>query len=133
MSSGRWLKGIFSDELVPKQVKLDAIKHQHLLSRCDEEILLLKEEIKSTVLFYLQDWQQLVASIEEMETKPCTQYISGALCLLQLARLQCEGVLQHLSSSFSPFVNSIHLPVDKFLSHAIGGNSERKLMSFWKP
>ena len=115
LSSARWIGSALSvDEHVPKQVKLDAIRHHHLLLRCDEEIQLFKEEMKSTLSFYLRDWQQLFAGIEEL---PHTRYNNGALSCLQLARLQCEGTLQDLMSSFSQFVdlNGDFLPLDKFL------------------
>ena len=117
VASSRWLGGgiLQVDVHVSKQIKLDAIKHHHLLSRCDEELLLLKEEMHSTMSFYLQDWQQLLAAVVELESKPCTQHNNGALACLQLARLQCEGTLRGLVSSFSKFVDFGVVPVERFM------------------
>lgn len=91
------LRGVLqSDTCIPKNVNLDAVKHHHLTIRADEEIHLLKGEMKATFSFFWKDWQQLSNAIDQLKLRPCTQYNNGAVCLIQLARLKCEGLLHDL-------------------------------------
>lgn len=103
------------DTRVPKKVKFEAIKHHHLLLRCDEELKMLCDEMKSCLAFYHEDWKQLTSAVQKLLNEPCTKYKNGALALLQLARLKCEKKLTTLVSSFSPYIDIDPLPVDQFL------------------
>ena len=118
LSSIRWLWGALESDLcVPKKIKLDAIKFHHNILRCDEEIELLGAEMRATVSFYMNDWQELMAAVtERLNSLSCTQLNNGALASLQLARIKCEGTLCKLASSFSRFVELERpLPTEHFL------------------
>lgn len=118
LSSMQWLRGVLATDVhIPKKVKLDAIKHHHLVLRGDEEVHVIEEEMKATLSFYLQDWHQLINTIEGLKAKPCTCYNNGALTCLQLARLKCEGTLRGLISSFSRFLDLTvdMLPTERFM------------------
>ena len=105
-----------SDALVPKKVKFDAIKHHHQLLRCDEEVQMLMDDMKSCMEFYAEDWKELTGVIQELLNKPCTKFNNGALAILQLARLRCETKLTTLVTSFGPYIDVDPLPVDQFLA-----------------
>ena len=113
----QWLgRGLECGVHVPKKVKFDAMKHHHMLLRCDEEIKMIGDEMRSCVSFYLKDWKELNISVKEMLVKPCTKFINGALSALQLERLRCEGTLTKLVTLFGPYIDIEPLEVDQFLS-----------------
>ena len=70
-----------SDERVPKKIQLDAIKYNHFVMHLEEETKLIEDEMRTTVSFYLKDWQELVSVVKERSVMP---YNSGALMALQL-------------------------------------------------
>ncbi len=105
-----------SDALVPKKVKFDAIKHHHLLLRCEEEVQMLCEEMRSCLAFYVQDWNEIIKVIRELRNTTSTKFNNGALAILQLARLKCETKLTTLVTSFGPYIEVDPLPVDQFLA-----------------
>ena len=101
-------------------IKLDAIKHHHLVLRADEEIELLKTEMKATFSFYIRDWEQMSAVAKQLKGKPHTLYDSGSLCCLQLARLKCEHVLNSMAQTFRKFVDvDTSSRTDEFLSNSL--------------
>ena len=113
----QWLgRGLECGVHVPKKVKFDAIKHHHMLLRCDEEIKMIGDEMRSCVSFYLKDWKELNKSVKEMLVKPCSKFINGALSALQLERLRCEGTLTKLVTLFGPYIDIEPVEVDQFLS-----------------
>ena len=97
--------------------------------RADEEVGLIKDEMKSAVSFYLHDWHELIHALTERTTMPCSQYNNGVLSYLQLARLMCEGTLKKLDRSFGEFVDFDEvIPTEKFVSSAnIDGLFDSKL------
>lgn len=70
-----------SDERVPKKIQLDAIKYHHFVMHLEEEAKLIEDEMRTTVSFYLKDWQEIVSVVKERSVMP---YNSGALMALQL-------------------------------------------------
>ncbi len=114
LSSTIWFRGVLqSDSRVPKSIKLEAIAAHHMLLRADEELTLIKQEMIS-VITYLSDWSKLTHCISSLQAEQQPQ--SGALCLLQLARLKCEKKLCSLTSTFAPHIAvPAVLPVDEFL------------------
>lgn len=116
LSSRLWL--LEPDGDVPKRIKLNAVKHHHLSVRADKEIQLLQCEMRATFSFFMRDWQEINTAIEGLKLQPCSSYNNGALNLLQLARLKCEGFLYDIVSSYSLFVDLPSLPTDKFFPSA---------------
>ena len=117
ISSARWMKCSYEEGLcVPRDVKLNAIKYHHLLLRCDEEVKLLCKEMESCLSFCMGDWEELMNAITEIMENPCSKYSNDALTLLQLERLKCEAKLTKLVSSFSHYVDVVHLPIERFLA-----------------
>ena len=70
-----------SDEHVPKKIQLDAIKYHRFVMHLEEEAKLIEDEMRTTVSFYLKDWQEIVSVVKERSVMP---YNSGALMALQL-------------------------------------------------
>ena len=118
LASFLWLRE--SDTLVPKDVRLNAVKHHHLTIRADEEVHLLQGEMKATFTFFENDWHQLFMAVEELKSQTYSKYNNGALHLLHLACLECEGLLHDLRSSYSRYIDLPSLPVEKFCSHLLG-------------
>ena len=107
-------------------MRLNAIKHHHLTIRADEEVHLLQEEMKATVAF-VKDLQQLITAVEHnMKQQHCSKYTNGALHLLNLACLDCEGLLCDIQSCYSRYIDLPPLPIKNFpspLFHPILNNS----------
>ena len=58
LSSDFWYRDTFQHSIqVPRQIKLKAIEHHHLILRADEEIALLKKEMLAALMFYFEDWK----------------------------------------------------------------------------
>ena len=69
-----------SDERVPKKILLDAIKYHQFVMHLEEEAKLIEDEMRTTVSFYLKDWQEIVSVVKERSVMPDN---SGALMALQ--------------------------------------------------
>ena len=55
-----WYRDTFQHSTqVPRQIKLKAIEHHHLILRADEEIALVKKEMLASLMFYFKDWRNL--------------------------------------------------------------------------
>ena len=117
LTSILWLQE--TDTPVPKDVRLNAIRHHHLTLRADEEVCLLQAEMRATLAFIKNDWQQLMTVVEQLKLQPGTKYRNGALQLLNMACLECEGLLHDLRSSYSRYVDLPPLPLEKFCSHLL--------------
>jgi hypothetical protein len=85
LTSVLWLQE--TDAPVPKDVRLNAIKHHHLTLRADEEVCLLQAEMRAKLAFVMNDWQQLMTVVEQLKLQPGTKYKNGALQLLKYGLL----------------------------------------------
>ena len=119
LSSGFWYQGLFQNNIqVPKQIKLKAIEHYHLILRADEEIRITKNEILGTITFYLKKWKEITDAVAIMKDQPgLDMYASGCINLLQLQRLKFEILINKLSSAFHNTLLSSTptIPLDDFL------------------
>ena len=71
--------------------------------------------MKATFIFVKNDWQQLFTAVKELTSQPSSKY-NGAVHLLNLACLECEGLLYDLRSSYSQHVDLPSLPIENFHS-----------------
>ena len=101
---------------MPRQIKLKAIEHHHLILRADEEITLVKKEMLGSLMFYFEDWKKLTDAVADRNANVSSLYANGCLHLLQLARLKCEIIIHKQLSSFSEIVSLPEFLVDDFLS-----------------
>lgn len=68
------------------------------------------------VSFFLNEWRQLVDSIQQLKDADADNlYIRGAKCLLQLTRLRCERRIVRLTSAFSKHAEIPEVPAEDFL------------------
>ncbi len=44
---------------IPRNIRLSAVRHHHLALRADEEVHIIKCEMKSSFSFFLDDWKCL--------------------------------------------------------------------------
>lgn len=86
--STRTLSDHFSTSNIPRKICLSAIKHYHLTLRADEEIRLIKCEMKSCISFFLNDWKCLVSTALELKSKPNSKFHNGALHQVQQTRMR---------------------------------------------
>ena len=62
--------------MVPRSVKIEAIKYHYLSLRAQEDIDLLKEEMNNVIQHYIQDKTLLLQCVEETSD-------IGSICLLK--------------------------------------------------
>ena len=117
LTSDLWLQE--TDTPVPKDVRLNAIKHHYLTLRADEEVHLLQADMKATFAFVENNWQHLLTVVDQLKLQPGTKYKNGALHLLNMACLECEGLLLDLRSSYSQYIDLPPLPLERFCSHLL--------------
>ena len=80
-----WYRDKFQHSIqVPRQIKLKAIEHRHLILRADEEIALIKKEVLASYMFYFEDWKKLTDAVAQRNTSICSLYTNGCVHLLQL-------------------------------------------------
>ena len=116
-SSDFWYRDTFQHSTqVPRQIKLKAIEHHHLILRADEEIALVKKEMLASLMFYFEDWKKLTDAVADRNANVSSLYANGCLHLLQLARLKCEIIIRKQLSSFSEIVSLPEFSLDDFLS-----------------
>ena len=73
---------------IPRNVRLSAIKHHHLALRADEEVHIIKCEMKSSLSFFLDDWKCLLSAVVEFKSRPCSKFHNGALHQVQQTQLR---------------------------------------------
>ena len=117
LTSDFWYRDTFQHSIqVPRQIKLKAIEHHHLILRADEEIALIKKEMLASLMFYFEDWKKLTDAVADRNANVSSLYANGCLHLLQLARLKCEIIIRKQLSSFSEIVSLPEFSLDDFLS-----------------
>ncbi len=106
--------------MIPRNIRLAAIKHHHLALRADEDINVLRTEMRATFNFFLDDWKHLSSVVTELKSKPSTKYYNGAINQIQLACLKCESLLLEMKAAFNIFIVDLpELPVDSFNTHTM--------------
>ena len=117
LTSDFWYRDTFQHSIqVPRQIKLKAIEHHHLILRADEEIALIKKEMLASLMFYFEDWKKLTDAVADRNANVSSLYANGCLHLLQLAKLKCEIIIRKQLSSFSEIVSLPEFSLDDFLS-----------------
>lgn len=130
LSSDFWYRDTFQHSVqVPRQIKLKAIEHHHLILCSDEEIALVKKEMLASLTFYLEDWKQLTDAVADRIVNVSSLYTNGCLHILQLARLKCEIIIRKQLSSFSEMVSLPEVSLNDFLSSKLTFSSSNVLTS----
>lgn len=93
------------ESMVPRSVKIEAIKYHYLSLRAQEDIDLLKEEMNNVIQHYVQDKTLLLQCVEETSD-------IGHICLLKNELKRIDKELQCLSKAYRPYIVIPDLPVD---------------------
>ena len=124
LSSHIWYEGALHNETipVPLSIKLKAIEIYHTILRCDEEALMLSNDMDSVIAFYLHDHSLLKQEILKLNEEQSSQYNRGCLSLLHQAIFDVEQKLIKLQQSFNQFTH-VSLPVSQFISSTVQQHS----------
>ena len=110
-----WYRDKFQYSIqVPRQIKLKAIEHHHLILRANEEIALIKRKMLASHTFYFEDWKKLTDAVAERNTSISSLYGNGCVHLLQLELLRCEMMICKQLSSFGEEMSLPGLPLNDF-------------------
>ena len=102
-----------SISMVPRSVRLEAIKYHFLSIHAQEEISLLKNEMKNVVDYYVNGRLALLQCIDETDN-------AGSICLLKRELWRIENELKLICTAYAPYIT---VPSD-LLVDVIDSNSQ---------
>lgn len=83
--------------IVPRSIRLEAVKHHFLSIRAQEEIALLESEMRNVVYYYVNDRLALLQCLDETDD-------AGSVCLLKRELWRIENVLQLTCKAYAPYI-----------------------------
>ena len=90
---------------VQQSVLNRAVRALQLKQRAQEEIEIVKEDMKRSANFYTTEHALLHAHLNEIHNGAQTRYNKGCMNLLCHGLLQCEITLAHFSTMFQPHIS----------------------------
>ena len=88
---------------IPASIKKEACKAALLMERAKEEVVMVKEEMTNTIMYYIKEHRELSCTIDSL-TSPAgstlSLYENGILTRLHMTRYQTEHHLQQPSRVF---------------------------------
>ena len=90
---------VYSHPQIPDCVKKEACDAALLMERAEEEILMVKDEMRNTITHYIRRHEELSRAV--LAECAESQFQRGSLSLLHMARFHCEKHLIRLSQAFT--------------------------------
>lgn len=91
---------------VPKSVRIAAINALMTKRRAEEEVVMLQQEMRSFISFYMKDATALTRAIDTLEASEAkTAYDNGCIALLKVRLCNIEQELLSCCSSYNQFVD----------------------------
>lgn len=90
---------------VPKPVRIAAINALMTKRRAEEEVVMLQQEMRTVMAFYVKDVGALTSAIEMLEASAMTAYDRGCISLLKVRLSKVKHELLSCCSSYKQFVD----------------------------
>lgn len=103
----------YEDTSLPPSVKRKLLDQWHMTHRCDEEIAMVKDEMKGTYEHFCTILKNQVDYLESNSDRP-TQYDSGKYSIIITSLIKLECRLKKMYMLFKPHV-SIDKPPEEYI------------------